>query len=244
MNDALFNVIVVQIFGIVGMYVKSWIDKRIAKKEATNREKEYTNREVNFQKKILESQSQNINMQMEIQEIKQMLKDHVIDNDFPIIYKDALYKVSNEKLLSYRNLDPGHSMALNFWLETIEKFGLRFYYSSLRHGDKDSLKLFLQTQIDIKIGELDSIIREHINDSKVYKASRIYFNTFINSNQKHHLTNVMPIHYKTDVLIIDMVNNGLDQEKMINLFKKYIREFYDAYFMKIELWESIENKED
>ena len=130
MSDSIIVTFIVQIFGILGFFAKSWADKRANKKEISTRDK-------NFQLKVLEIQSENTSIKMDISEIKDLLKVHISDNDFQISYKNALQNRLSNELLKYQNLDSNHQIILTTWTEIITDFGKSWFYSSLRKQQKE-----------------------------------------------------------------------------------------------------------
>jgi len=241
MSDTILVTFIVQIFGIIGFFAKSWSDKRANQKETTTRDK-------NFQLKVLEIQSENTNINMELIEIKDMLKTHIVDNDFQLKYKNALQNRATHELYKLQNLSTQHQLILSAWNEIIEKFGIKWYYSDLRKDQKDKkangekiqtvkkdIQDTLTHEINLKIEFMDKIIRQNITCPKIVQASKMYFDEFINGKRE----NLMPIHSRTELLILALAENGLSNDGYIDLFENYLIEFYTNYKRKLDIWQSI-----
>jgi beta-glucosidase/6-phospho-beta-glucosidase/beta-galactosidase len=234
MSDAVVTTIIVQVFAIVGIFVKSWYDKRLSRRELSNRDKL-------LGLKVNEIQNGLIEQKQSMNDIKAMLEAHIFDNDFQVKFKDEIQKKTAIELKAFTNLN--HRKIINHWVEIIEKFGLKYYYSSYRKGNKRELEEFLTNNINIKIDEFDKFVSETITVPKKLGALTLYFNQFIQAKNNKVNTDIMPVHNHTLILIQNLVKNGLSFETTIDLFVNYIKDFISAYHHKVELWSTLNDPE-
>lgn len=170
--------------------------------------------------------------------MESILIPHIQDSEFLIKFKDTFQTSANSIFLAERNLSDEHRKILNHWVEIIERFALRYCYSTKRKGkDKKELTEFLESQIRIKITDFESMISSTIMIPKLFKSKKIYFLDFLNSSLKDNFHNISPLHTVTELLILKMTENGLNADAMINLFDNYIKDFFKVYFKKLDTWE-------
>lgn len=220
------------------------MSKEAAKVEAEKRDKERDEkdeRRLATQTKVI---LENIgDLQAKLGEFENLLVPHIEDGKFLINYKDELQTVANSKLVGYRNLGDEHRKILNYWVDVIERFGIRYCYSSIRHGDKKELEIFLTSHMDIKIAEFNAVMSQNVHVPRKFHGNNIQFNTFMNGTQKEQFKNLMPLHTRTNLLILALVANGLDPEALTKLFASYIKEFFATYFDKLDIWTSLDEPE-
>ena len=169
--------------------------------------------------------------------MESILIPHILDSEFLIKFKDRLQTRANNIFQAERNLSDEHKKILNFWVEVIERFALRFCYSTKRKSNKKEVTEFLESQLRIKITEFESIIESSIPKPKLFKCKNIYFVDFLKSSIKDNFNNIRPLHTITELLILRMVENGLSPDSMIELFDNYINDFFKEYFKKLDAWE-------
>ena len=227
MTDSVIIALIINISGMLGMFGKSWIDKRNTDRAITNRDKLQNIA-------VKEIQDTLVRYGMDVSEVKIMLENHISDNDFMLKFKNTLQNKSSLILTMYGNLDKEHRNILGFWAESIEKFGLKFYYSTHRKGNKIELSKFLNTDMDIKIDSLSSLISRSLPKPKQLKGKPAYFNNFIHDTQ---------IHNSTQLLVLKLVENGLTFESTISLFENYLAEYYRLYLDKMVQFELLPEME-
>jgi len=272
MSEAVILILISQIFGIIILFVTNMLNNQKNKRDAESRDKsrdilmskqikEVQNENV----KMSQSFENGIAITRdEIKELKKLFQDHVNENDFPLKFNDLILKETIFQINSFRNLSANHIKSLNYWSKIITEFGLTWFNSSLRvHCEeidnpsnnsalnaaqdiaKFNLNEFLNSKMDAELTKYKDFLDLNIPEFKVYKASKITFAEYIDGNTKDDrgVQNLLPIHNKTQLLIMALVNNGFKQNsEIINIFVKYIKEFCTLYFKKLDSWTSINDK--
>lgn len=226
--SAILGTFIVQVFGFAALVFKSWYDNRKNIKNSETREKQ-------TRLKIEESINQGVKNESELVEIKSMLKEHISENDFPYDFKSEILTSVNNKINSYHNLHKSHISALNLWSKLMSDLGMDYWKIPYRKKkEKQKLEKFLTDRMNVAISDLDRFLEKNITVPKEYKSSKIYFNTFIGSDNKEYA--VLPIHNLSMLFISKLAENGFTHETMIQAFVNYLESFIDRYFQKLDLW--------
>jgi hypothetical protein len=172
-----------------------------------------------------------VRLENKVVQIAMSLDEMKNNEQFSIQFKNTLANKSKLNL-AFSYVPEIYKDILVYWSEIIEKFGLRYYYSNYRSGDKKELEDFLQNDITMKINELNRYMNVIIKTPKAYKKAKIYFSDYINGSN---------IHSKTQLLIVRLVENGLTPKKLIETFDKYLEDFYSDFLEQISFWDKLED---
>ena len=169
---------------------------------------------------------------IEQEEMKAMLVTHIAENDFNIQYKNVFQRQMREKI-EFGEFNKEYISVISYWLNEIEKFGLKFYYSEYRKNkDSGNLKTFLNIYIDDVLCNFSKVVDLNIKGLKVMpdKKTKVFFSDFLNGTK---------INTKLYVLIEILVRNGLTPEKTVELFDNYINDWYKLFLTNIRVWEHL-----
>ena len=211
MTDGVIIAVVVQISGIIGMFGKSWLDKRIATREITNREQLHS-------KALKEVQDVMVRQGMDIKEIKDIVLSHVSKDAFIIQFSNDMLKESNSivNIAAAYNLPIAYQNIILEWAQTIEKFGLLFYKSEERKKGGMELNDFLQGEYKKLKKKFDNYTSYEVKEAKSYLNKKIQFVAFLDG---------FGIFKGMNFIINKLVKNGLTHEDIIDMFCVYLSEW-------------------
>jgi len=234
LTDPVKIVLITNIFSIIMFFVKSEYDRRRTNDKTKERDAVLVDK-VERRDQILVEKVEGIaaiagKSALEVTSVKEMLEVHIEENDFTIKFKNTLQNKSSLILAMYGNLAQGHKNILDYWADTIERFGMRFYYSDFRKAPrttkeeisraKHNLEIFLNTCMDVRLNNLNDLIHDTFPKPKTTNKKKLYFSDFLAESQLHN---------KTQLLILALVENGLSQNEIILKFENYLAEFYQKY---------------
>jgi hypothetical protein len=223
MSDSVLITIIVQLAGFISFFGKSWLDKRVTKKEVLRRDGI-------LQEKISGIGDTAARTELKIVDIEKMLSVHISDNDFQILFKNVLQNKNNDTIKNLFDFNPDYINIMSYWTDSIERFGLKFYYSTHRKKGGECLETFLKLDMDTRILALDKIIDSSQKGLKYFKKEKLFFSEFVRK---------MNFHADAYVLVQTLVRNGLTPENTVDLFEKYLTKFYNSFFTAVRIWDTL-----
>jgi hypothetical protein len=245
MSDGIIITIITQIVVLILGYLKLRHDRNIDKQEIKKKEDNTVEIISNRDKKMLESfkgfgdqiaiLTRDTNEQgKKITQIADQFEKHNSDSEF----RKDFYNAISEKagLLINNNLalaeKPEFTDALMRWTSYLQDFGYKFYYSNYRKTNghirekSNELKQYLELDMNSAVSRFDIRLQSTIKAKKVYQVnSRMIEITF---SEYLKTTN---FYKKCELLVSRLHENGINNEKMIDIFTDYIESFI-IEFMK------------
>jgi len=207
---------------------KKDINGDIEKRDEAN-ELKAKDREERRQKLVLDKLE---DLEVNVTDMKIALTVHIEDTDFRTEFKDNIRNKSRQIIINLGDfLAPEHKNILSNWSDTIEKFGLDFFYSSKRKERKKNIDTWLTQEMDINIRNFYNFVDFMYEEIRVYNKKKVLFSNFLDT---------IKLHNRTELLKMRLIQNGLSMEDIIDLFSAYIEDFYADFVKAIKIWYTLE----
>lgn len=227
-----FSVLSPIILAVMGYVFNRRLNKQKEQLEIRDKESEEKNkeREEKLQKLVLDKLN---DVEVKLVNLEFSVNSHIKDTDFRSEFKDSIRNKSRQILLNLSNfLTQDHKNILSNWADSMEKFGLDFYYTSKRQDRRKDLDNFLTQLMDTSIGNFYNYIDYSYEEVRISKKKKMLFSQFVDSSK---------VHNKTEQLKMRLVVNGFeDTKEVIDLFSGYIEDFFMDFTNVITLWERLE----
>lgn len=216
MDTPILIAIIANIFSIIGIFVKNYLDNRVTRSDS----KLMINRMVGVENKLMDT--------------GQKIDTLIADFDFKNAFNNAL-RIKSTQYLNLSRVQPIHRNVLNYFEQLVEEFGLRFYYCSFRKSNdigKSDLREYLYTDYEIKRAYLNKYVSETIEEIRYLNGQKI---TMLDLLQKSKAS------AKSELLIERLIQNGLAPAELIKLFEHYLQDYYNIYLDTIALYNTLPN---
>jgi hypothetical protein len=209
---------------IKGYHDSQKIDKKINEKEAIQDAK------LIAQVKFIVDEIKGISTI--VTNIQNDLEHHINETNFVSDLVNSIRSKSKQFLYSSIGLNQKYKNILGYWADVIEKFGVDYYNNKNRKKDYVILEKELIQDMNRNLDDFDSYMDDFISELKLIKGRKYRFSTYLKDFQ---------VHNKTHVLISRLIENGFKSpDKIIEVFVKYIDDYYTNFATAINIWESAE----
>jgi hypothetical protein len=164
--------------------------------------------------------------------VEESIAKHLNDTDFRQEYRNRLRQTAMRVLENSYMLKQSYKNMLSYWTDSIERFGLNYYYSERRKEGKHSLEKFLTQEKNILIDDFNVYIDGNISTVKTFNGKKVLFSDFVIANG---------IHNKLEFVIMKLVINGLKEKDVIDLFTTYIESFFELFITATITWDGLKN---
>jgi len=169
-------------------------------------------------------------MELTVREVEASFKAHVNEDLFRKDYRKTIKFVSSSTIKNPL-LHQDYKHLLTVWGELLEKFGLNYYYSKERGMKERERRKYLDEKRRLVLDEFNETIIQVIPGQRFYKKSAIRFNEFIEK---------LGVYAAFDVLIIDLIRNGLSDKTFNEKFEECMDKFCDNFITHTVVWDSLE----
>jgi hypothetical protein len=169
--------------------------------------------------------------------LESLLKKHIDNELFRMNFRNAIAKIAATKINNSELFSSSEILtkAITDFSIRMAEFGIKFNYSDLRcskeHTEND-FKFYLKTDIDSMIYDFLDILKQGILVEKAFKiGNKIHpisitgYLILVDMNNKE--PGCMQL---TELLLIRLVQNGLNEEKLQDIFINYI----DSFIFKLK----------
>lgn len=213
-----------------------FFNRRLKKKEKEDKVKEESRvkeddaREKRLQKYISDEVNELI---IKVTDMEMILKSHIEETNFKFDFINTIKNHSRQIIITLTNfLEQEHKNILSHWADTIEKFGLDWYYNSRQKKSKKEIDEYLTQELDIHIKNLDNYVDYTYNVIKIYNNKKVIFSQFLDA---------VKLHNKTELLKLNLIKNGFKtNEDVFATFKEYIDDFFNDFTKVITIWNRLE----
>lgn len=222
--------------GILTLFVKSFLDRRAAKKDLNKRDKNTSDRL---------GAIENLATQIDIK-----LGTHLADDIFRNNLKNIIRMKISERV-HHARLNWIHRNILFCFGSFVEEYSLLFYYSDFRDTSsytKANLDTYLKDSFEVKRAEFNKYVRNSLPERKAVSREIKAKNNYTNKNHFNTidfydllmLSNTLSLSL---VLVERLIRNGFEGEEgkkeLISLFSDYIDKFITTYQDTLQLWETL-----
>jgi len=229
------------IIGALGLYVNFKLNKNKKDQEAAIKKSgEDSDKKVEaINKAVMDKLNGHDLSLVEIFEVLKNLKDmissHVCKEDFIENFANSVRFVSNEILSWTKQCDDKYKSILSFWSESIITFGLIYYKDKNRKENKDVFKKHLTQEIERLIANFYNICDSNVSGLKRHNGKPKRFSKLLKESNLHN---------RTFLLVSVLSENGFNKnEEIIQVFSKYVNDFFELFFTGLALWDTLENND-
>lgn len=203
--------------------------KDLAKRDEDN-EKKNKVREEKLQKLVLDKLE---DVEVKLTNMEFSLNTHIVDTDFKSEFKDSIRNKSRQILANLSSfLTQEQKTVLGNWADTMEEFGLDFFYTSKRKERKKDLDIYLTQELDRHISNFYNYVDFSCEEIRTYKKRKVLFSQFIDQ---------VKLHNRSEQLKMRLVANGFkDTSEVIDEFVGYIEDFFADFASIVRIWERLE----
>lgn len=228
---------IISSFASIIMLVLGYFFNRKLKKQEKNAKKkedarviEDNAREERFKKYISDITE---DLVITVTDMKMKLETHIEDTNFKLDFVNTIRNHSRQIITTLTNfLEQEHKNILSHWADTIEKFGLDWYYNSRQKKSKKEIDEYLTQELDIYIKNLDNYVDYTYNVIKIYNNKKVIFSQFLDA---------VKLHNKTELLKLKLIKNGFKtNQDVFTTFKEYIDDFFNDFTKIITIWNRLE----
>lgn len=237
MGGQIIGAIVAVIIALGTAFIRGYFVEKANEKKNTKRDEINDNKLATQINIVLNRQDSSdlilIENEKLLKDIKKLLMEHILADNFLKNFANSIRFKSNEILSWMTSNNDGTKIILSNWTEAIITFGKFFYEDKNRYEDKDTFKKHLFQEMDRHIkrfyGNADSLV----NGIRILNGKKHRFSSFLKDSK---------IHQRTDYLIGVLAENGLDENETTKKFTTYIEDFYQLFFTSISVWEGLKEQ--
>lgn len=169
-------------------------------------------------------------------ELSMAFLEHKKNNEF----KSHLMNTMRSKatnIIDYNvDLDPKYKHLMMQIAREFEDFAFRFYYSEMR-GVEHEITPYLKIDLSSRVATIEGIV-EHISPKPkkfVYSTGKekpVYLIEMIKESK---------IKREIQLLLIILQRNGLSPEKVIEVFEKFLGNFFKEFLIIVNQWEELKD---
>jgi len=210
-------------------WIKSYFDSKV--RDIKLKEQEDT------QDKKLESQ-----IKLVIGEIKGLsnivvtlerkLDIHLDETDFISTLTDSIQNKSAKILSLSFSLHQKYKNMLSHWADIIGDFSKNYNDNKNRRKDKSNLEKLLTQDMEIYLNDFNNYIDSFDTEYRMLNNKKYRFSQFLEDAK---------IHNRTHLLVARLAENGFegDKNKMVDIFIKYISDYFESFLTAIAVWEKL-----
>lgn len=161
------------------------------------------------------------------------LELHLNDDLFLKEFEELIKSTSMNIIESQYMLAQGYKNILSYWADRIKKFGITFYRSNKRKLEMWERDKTLTEEKTILIDDFSKYIDSNIENIKIFKGNKIKMSEFLYSSN---------IYASFEILVMDLIKNGLSEKDIKNKFKVHIEKFYRIFITSTIVWDSLEKQ--
>ena len=144
--------------------------------------------------------------------------EHTAKDAIKVLIHERIEIATIEQLKYLKNVNSAFKDILVIWSEKFEDFAINAYFSSYRKSN--NVEHYLNSKMGGLLAELDFMLIQKLNVNKG--------DSFTAENN---------LKKETDLLVRALVNNGLTDEKYIELFEDSIKRILDEYIAMFQSWD-------
>jgi hypothetical protein len=166
--------------------------------------------------------------------IESALKIHLTDDNFRKDFREVIRSTSLNIIEKSYSIRQVYKNILSYYADSIEKFGLCFYYSNKRKGAQWDRDKGLTEEKTILLEDFLKFIDSNIIAYKIYKSSKVCMSDFLSDTKINAFASL-------EILVQDLIRNGLSESDVKEKFRIHIDKFFKVFITSSIVWEQLEN---
>lgn len=167
-----------------------------------------------------------------VNHIEISLKTHLVDDTFRKEFRELIRNTSIEIIERQYMLNQVYKNILSYYSDSIERFGLLFYYSKKRKEEQWDRDKVLSEEKIILLDDFSKYIDSNVDSIKIYDKHKTHMSDFLKKNN---------CFASLEILVNDLIRNGLSDSDVKDKFRIHIDKFFKVFITSTIVWDSLQS---